>query len=136
MIDLEDNAEEIIYLTFREVLALYADIFGCSEQEADDQLRNKSGLISALSRPQVYAYYQAADIALQAAALAHGIAEGQPFVEGNKRTSLLCLLVFLQINGYRLDAPQRERSMWILKLSEGESVEALATRIRAHLARV
>ncbi len=40
-----------VYLELDDVLVLYAAIFGCSEQEAADQLRNRDGLESALSRP-------------------------------------------------------------------------------------
>jgi hypothetical protein len=55
-------------------------------------LRNKAGLESALARPETYARYQEADIALQATVLAHGIAEGQQYIDGNKRTALIAML--------------------------------------------
>jgi prophage maintenance system killer protein len=42
-------------------------------------------------RPSSYAFYQSGDLALQASVLAHGIAEGQYFVDGNKRTALAAL---------------------------------------------
>ena len=87
----------LLYLEIEDVLVLYGAVFGCSEQEAADQLRNREGLESALSRPLMYAHYQAADLALQAAVLAHGIAEGQPFIEGNKRTAALACIAFLKV---------------------------------------
>jgi len=37
--------------------------------------------------------------------LAHGIAESQPFLDGNKRLALVAMLTFLKANGYRIDAP-------------------------------
>jgi death-on-curing protein len=40
--------------------------------------------------------------------LAHGIAEGQHFLDGNKRTALVAMLTFLEINGFRLKASDRE----------------------------
>ncbi len=92
----EDN---FLYLEIEDILGLYADLFGCTEVEAADQLRSRSGLESALGRPYMYAQYQAADLALQAAVLAHGIAEGQHFVEGNKRIALAAMRTFLFING-------------------------------------
>jgi prophage maintenance system killer protein len=36
-------------------------------------------------KPRGYAAYEDADLALQAAALAHGIAESQAFIDANKR---------------------------------------------------
>lgn len=132
MAETEDQSE-LLYLEIEDILALYAEIFSCSVLEASDQLRSREGLEAALSRPRTYAYYQAADLALQTAVLAHGIAEGQPFVEGNKRTALAAGLVFLELNGYQLIASQPQRAAWILELSEGLTVDALAARIRAAL---
>ena len=91
------------------------------------------GLQAALGRPQTYAHYQRADIALQAVVLAHGIGEGQHFLEGNKRTALVALHTFLVINGYGIDASQEQRAAWIISLSEGVSVDQLAVQIRAAL---
>ncbi len=67
---------------------------------------------------------------MQAAVLAHGIAEGQLFVDGNKRTALIAMLTFLEINGLRVDAPDRELADWILSLSAGAAPERLAERVR------
>ncbi len=84
-------------------------------------------------RPRTHAHYQNADIASQAAALAHGIAETQPFIEGNKRTALAALLTFLAVNGYELNASQDERADWILRLSAGLSIDELGQLIRRAL---
>jgi death on curing protein len=122
--------QELLYLELDDVLGMYADIFGLTDQEARDRLRNEVGLSGALSRPQNYAHYQGADVALQAAVLAHGIAEGQHFLEGNKRTALVALRTFLLINGCNVDVSQAERANWIISLSQGTTVDQLAERIR------
>src|SRR5689334_8430294 len=110
---------EPIYLTAEQVFTLYAAVFDCTEQQAADQLRSRAGLESALARPQFYAHYEEADLAMQTAVLAHGIAETQPFIEGNKRTALACLALFLDLNGFTLTASQQERMEWMLSLAEG-----------------
>ena len=128
-----DPGGELLYLELEDVLGIYADIFGLTDQGARDRLRNVAGLSGALSRPQNYAHYQNADLATQAAVLAHGIAEGQHFLEGNKRTALVALRTFLSINGYEVTASQEERAQWIISLSEGMTVDQLAERVRAAL---
>jgi death-on-curing protein len=84
-------------------------------------------------RPKTHAHYERADIASRAAALAHGIAETQPFIEGNKRTALAALITFLAVNGYELSATQKERAEWILGLSAGMSIDEIAALIRGAL---
>lgn len=123
--------DDITYLEFADVIGLYADLFRCSDLEAQDQLRSPAGLASALIRPYNFALYEGADLALQAAVLAHGIAEGQHFIDGNKRIALKAMRTFLLVNGYQLRATQEERARWILDLSTGLSVEELGALIRA-----
>jgi death on curing protein len=84
-------------------------------------------------RPQTHAHYGDTDIASQAAVLAHGIAETQPFIEGNKRTALAALLTFLAVNGYDVIASQAERADWILRLSAGMTADELGATIRRSL---
>ncbi len=117
---------ELVYLTLADVLELHALIIGTTPAAAADQLRNRVGLESAIARPETYAHYQDADLALQAAVLAHGIAEGQQFIDGNKRTALIAMLAFLEINGWRVEASDPELADWILSFSTGATSEAVA----------
>lgn len=127
------ETSELLYLELEDVLALYADLFELNEQGARGRLRNEDGLRSALHSPPSYAHYVREDIAAQGAALAHAIAEGQPFLEGNKRIALIALRTFLAINGYDVTASQEERADWMISLSHGQTVEQLSARIRAAL---
>jgi death on curing protein len=70
---------------------------------------------------------------LQAAALAHGIAETQPFIDGNKRTALVAMLTFLELNDHRIKASDRELADWIISFSAGTSPAEVAAAIRPHL---
>ncbi len=65
--------------------------------------------------------------------LAHGIAETQLFVDGNKRTALVAMLAFLEVNGWRVEATDRELADWIIGLSRGITPDELATTIRERL---
>ncbi len=126
MVEGQSGEFEPVYLTLADVLELHALIIGATAAEAADQLRNRAGLESAIARPETYAHYQDADLALQAAVLAHGIAEGQQFIDGNKRTALIAMLVFLEINGWRIEASDPELADWILSFSSDATPEAVA----------
>ena len=53
---------------------------------------------------------------LMAAAYAFHIAEGQPFIDGNKRTGLNAALVFLELNGWSVDDPNKR----LLQAADGD----------------
>jgi death-on-curing protein len=132
-VDPQAGENEPAYLDFADALELYAAIVGATVEQAADQLRDRPGLESVLGRPRSYALYEQADLALQAAALAHGIAESQGFLDGNKRLALVAMLTFLEVNGLRVEASDPALAAWILGLSAGTTPEQLAELIRAHL---
>lgn len=75
--------EGVVYLDVDDALEIFGAIIGGTATQAADQLRDRAALAGALARPINYAQYEHADLALQAATLAHGIAETQPFIDGN-----------------------------------------------------
>lgn len=133
MADESGSVEEPVHLVLEDVLEIYAAIIGASAAQAADHLRNRDALEGALARPGTYAHYEQADPALQAAVLAHGIAETQPFLDGNKRTALVTMLTFLEVNGYSVRATDPELAEWIIGLSAGATPEALAQKLRERL---
>lgn len=70
---------------------------------------------------------------MQATALAHGIAESQTFIDGNKRLALVSMLTFLEVNGYAVNATDPELANWIISLSAGTTPQDLADLIRPRL---
>lgn len=93
---------DAIYLTVDAVIALHA--IALEVAGGIDGIRSQQQLASALAQPQQSAFgedlYRA--VPHKAAAYAYFIAEGQPFLDGNKRTALLALETFLEANGYEL----------------------------------
>jgi death-on-curing protein len=86
------------YLTLEEILVLHAyqiDNYGGNPNVRDIKL-----LESAILRPQTS--FTGKDIYntvhLKAAALAVGIIQNHPFIDGNKRTGIHAMLVFLELN--------------------------------------
>jgi death-on-curing protein len=91
-------------------------------------LRDAGMLASALDRPKNRWAYESAELPELAAAYAYGIARNHPFVDGNKRTSLLALYTFLGVNGFDFDVPEAEAAAMILSLAAGEVSEESLTR--------
>lgn len=106
----------------------------------DEQLREFGGppgicdrgmLESALDRPKNKWTYGEQDIAKLAAAYAFGIARNHPFVDGNKRASLLSIVTFLGLNDIDFVADNAEAVVIIQGLAAGEIDEnGLARWIR------
>jgi death on curing protein len=114
-----------------DVIQFHADAMDVSLDDARARLGvNEGKLASATERPQTYAYYQGADLALQAVMLAHGISESQAFIDGNKRTALVAMDAFLEANGYLIGAPEPERADWILRIGTGTQPEQIAEELR------
>ena len=91
-------------------------------------MRDLGLLESALARPVNKFAYGERGIAALAAAYGVGIARNHPFVDGNKRTALAAMIVFLGLNGIDLAASQEEVTAVILSLAAGEITEELLAR--------
>lgn len=107
-----------------------------AEHGGGDGVRDESLLISALNRPKSLFDYgdPAPDLAALAAAYAYGLCRNHPYVDGNKRTSLIICQLFLKLNGAALTAPPMEKYTTFMKLAAGELGEAeLADWMRGHI---
>ena len=106
-----------------------------AEHDGLPGVRDENLLQSALARQlNLLAYGEPApDIAGLAAAYAFVIACNHPFVDGNKRVSLVVCRTFLIINGLDLVATQEEKYITWWRLAAGEiNEEELAEWIRKH----
>lgn len=59
-----------------------------------------------------------------AASHSFGIAKNHPFIDGNKRIALAVGAVFLELNGFELDAPEPEAVIMFEQLAAGNIAEA------------
>ncbi len=125
---------QIVWLLEETVVAIHHRQI--SEHGGSDGLRDEGLLASALARPQnLLAYAQPRpDLAALAAAYAFGIARDHPFVDGNKRTSLVAARTFLLLNGVNLEASQDEKYLTFLELAQGTlTEEQLADWVRKRI---
>jgi len=93
---------DVIYLTVDGVIELHT--FALENGGGLDGIRSQQQLASAVRQAEQSAFSEDAYQTIPEKAAAYGffIAEGQPFVDGNKRTALLALETFLEANGYEL----------------------------------
>ena len=74
-----------------------------------DGIRDVGAIESALARPlNAFAYGEAKDIETLAAYYLCGLSRQQGYLDGNKRTALGAMLVFLALNGRKLVVPAAE----------------------------
>ena len=93
-----------LFLTLDEVLGIHADQIRCYGGRPG--LRDLGLLQSAVAMSETTfdgEFLHGTVFEMAAAYLFH-LARNHPFVDGNKRTALMSALVFLGLNGQRLDA--------------------------------
>lgn len=123
------------WLSLPAVLAIHGRLL--AEFGGGEGVRDQGLLESALSRPQHLHHYQKADVFDLAAAYAFGIITNHPFVDGNKRTAYAAAFVFLDINGYELDADEAEVVVVTVGLADGSiQQEHYAAWLRDHGRRI
>lgn len=120
----------IIYPPLDTVLRLHADLVG------PDLVRDRGQVAATLARPAGgmvgEEFYPS--IAAKAAALLHGFATTQAFVDGNKRMAVLVALTFLQMNGYYLKMSDNDLYHLTIDAAEGLlDVNKVGEQIAAHM---
>ena len=121
------------YLTVKDVLLLHN--LAIDESGGSHGLRDLGLLESAVARPQ--ASFGGEDlyptIFVKAGALVHSLLRNHPFIDGNKRTSMYSAMTFLELNGYRFIAKQKEVVNFALKVeNERLSAEKIAGWLKGH----
>ena len=123
----------MIRLSKVQVLALHSQLITVTG--GSDGVRDESLLDSALATPfqlfdgiELYPSTQA-----KAARLCFGIVKNHAMIDGNKRLGAHVMLVFLELNGYKLKYSQDELINLILEVAASEkSVEDILQWIIEH----
>lgn len=98
-----------------ELIARYGGVSG---------LRDNGLLESAVARPQnLAADGRKLSVATLSAAYAWGLLRNHRFVDGNKRTALAAMVVFLDLNGWELACSEAEETAMVLRAAAGEITE-------------
>jgi death-on-curing protein len=80
---------------------------------------NEGLLDAAMDAPRNHLAYERARLFRLAAIYAHGLTQNHAFVDGNKRVALTVAGVFLERNGFRLEATEQEAVSATNALSAG-----------------
>jgi death-on-curing protein len=123
-----------LFLTWDEVLAEHAEQL--RRYGGSDGLRDPGLLRSALAQPESSfgGQWLHDDLAAMAAAYAYHVVQNHPFVDGNKRAGAALAILFLALNGQRLEADPDRWADIILAVADSRAAkDDLATFIRQHL---
>jgi death-on-curing protein len=119
------------WVDLQVVLAIHDEQL--AEHGGESGVRDLGLLQSALARPRQRHAYSDAPLARLAASYAFGIARDHPFVDGNKRTALVVMELFLVMNGRTLNAGDEGCVMAFLRLADGSlGEEELAAWLSTH----
>ena len=106
-----------------------------AEHGGIDAIRDEGALLSALQKPRdLFAYASPTpDLCDLAAAYGFGLARNHPFADGNKRTCLVAMRLFLKLNGIAFEASGASKYKMIMQLAAGDvSQDELADWLRSH----
>ena len=122
-----------VFLALDEVLALHAD--QVDRYGGSLGIRAVELLESALAVPAATfgGSYLHGDLHEMAAAYLFHPVKNHPFVDGNKRTGLMAMLVFLGLNGLRLEAREDELADLVVAVADGRIGKAeIAVFVNGH----
>lgn len=117
-----------IYLTAEQVLFIHYRLL--SETGGEHGVRDLGMLESAIARPQATFDRQELyrDIFEKAAALMESLINNHPFLDGNKRTGIVCAVLSLQQNGVSFSARNAELEKFTLRAASSKAGHAEITK--------
>lgn len=122
------------FLTVDAIIALHAESIAAFGGETG--IRDAGGLESVMARCRTrWEYEPKSTIAELAGAIGFGLAMNHPFMDGNKRITLIAVVAFLDRNGHELTAGEIDAYATFLGVAAGKvSEDALAAWITSNSA--
>lgn len=125
-----DPSAPVIYLTANDFYNINEEVTGQIPFVRDRHL-----LLSAERRPRlmIFGEEQFPTLYDKAAALLESLAYHHLFVDGNKRTAIRAVEMFLRANGLRPEWQGREEYDFVLRVAQGRvSIEEISAWIETH----
>ncbi|HRX49660.1 MAG TPA: type II toxin-antitoxin system death-on-curing family toxin [Spirochaetota bacterium] len=123
----------IDFLTLAEVVEIHKNqiaLYG-----GEQGIRDYNLLSSAIYIPQSTfdgKYLHGSLFDMAGAYLFH-ICQNHPFIDGNKRTALVCALVFLDFNGINIDDPDGKLYKLVMKVASGKETKNRISEVLQNL---
>lgn len=110
--------ENVVFFRLEDVLFLHEHQL--VKYGGGSGVRDIALLESALAQPSATFEdrFLHEDLFEMAAAYAFHIAQNQPFIDGNKRTGLLCAILFLKMNGQKVADPTERLCQAMFDIAE------------------
>lgn len=119
--------DEPFWLDERIIRVIHEDQL--SQHGGSPGIRDENLFLASLARPQnLYTYGEAITLFDLAAAYSFGLVKNHPFVDGNKRTAFVAMAIFLELNGYPLDASEEEVVVMMERLATGLETQETVSR--------
>jgi death-on-curing protein len=117
------------FLDVDDVLELHS--VEIAEHGGSDGIRDLGLLKSAIAQPMASfgGEFLHQDIFEMAAALHFSLVSNHPFIDGNKRTGLAAMLVFLELNGYSVEEPRHMLVDITLAVASGSMSKAQVAQL-------
>lgn len=121
------------YLTAQEILVLHARVV--DETGGLHGVRDVGLLASTIERPQMRfgrkELYRG--VFVKAACYFESIARNHAFLDGNKRTAVIVMARFLVMNGYELNATNREVVSFVLRMVNSKAdLQEISAWLKRH----
>ncbi len=108
-------------LTVEEIIRIHRQLV--AEFGGLEGVRDKNALESACARLQT-GYYS--DLLEEAAALFESLSQNHPFLDGNKRTAITAVAMFLEYNGHELWVDSLTAYHWLIQRYESGTMKKAA----------
>ena len=100
-----------------------------AEHGGSPGLLNPGLLESSLASPlKIYNYEENPSVFYLAAAYGFSLVKNHAFFDGNKRVAFMSMFVFLKINGFLLEVPEQEATLFMLNLAESKETQESLTQ--------
>jgi death on curing protein len=121
------------YLSYERAVRIHHKLMVDEGQRPEEPL-HPDKLESALHRPRAEAFGEEfyPTLAQKAVVLLQGVVIAHPFIDGNKRAGLGCMLAFLRLNGVPFVPIGDPLTNFVLQVTTGElrEVDEMAARLR------
>lgn len=114
------------YLTEKEIITLNVYVIEKYSPKEPIGVKEPTALNMLVNAPQQYVFgsEQYPTIELKAANLVRNLVKKHVFYNGNKRTALMTMIVFLKVNGYQFNVTNDEAVEYMVRIATEDLQEA------------